>query len=607
MLAAITVLLTLVAFYVLALLPLLAQERRLLIAPMIGQLEDCIQGEAMRPGMTADPAYVQCHSPEGSAAPVIEATLSALGPRRSRNDEYELGYTQFVPLLRYLVQQGDDWVVDQVAVGRLMKSLAQTDRRVVLYLFSTHFSAPAPIEPVLAADPANMAYTPLGPLGIDKYYGMDLYPWSIARTDNSLTQRRLQVIEALSRALCAQPQAVRDRLAGITVLGETHHQFPSFETGMGYDRPYQVSDYSDTSVKGFRAFLVQRFGHIDALNAALGGASFAGFTEVSPPAKDIRREPMRNFWEHMDHFASGSLPVAGWLAPDPRLTGWLRIYLDGQTVARVHAGLGRQDVLANKPELATADVGWRYDLDYRQLSHGIHQIAVLAETRTGELALLESRPISVMDRQQTTPRPVAQQTLPRFERLPGLLGYMDQPQPSANYYYNPLAALWQEFREQQVVNYLRFMERPLAMSCLAPVPRYIHQLIPFPNPSWDPGKYGVEASLQATGDLRLGVSLYGEAGYGRSFFDWKEAHRHGPYGITEFHPLRSMELDELQRTFQAHKNHGASFLSFFLEARGEHLTPTADTVQNQLSLDPANQQNGSDRLYRSVQRLLAQP
>ncbi len=107
--------------------------------------------------------------------------------------------------------------------------------------------------------------------------------------------------------------------------------------------------------------------------------------------------------------------------------------------------------------------------------------------------------------------------------------------------------------------------------------------------------------------MRLGVSLYGESGYGRSFFDWKEAHRHGPYGITEFHPLRAMAADELQRIFQAHQDHGARFLSFFVEARGEHLVPAAGSVQNPLALDPANPQNGSDRLYQSVQQLLAQP
>jgi hypothetical protein len=139
------------------------------------------------------------------------------------------------------------------------------------------------------------------------------------------------------------------------------------------------------------------------------------------------------------------------------------------------------------------------------------------------------------------------------------------------------------------------------------VPRYIHQLIPFPNPSWDPGKYGVEASLQATGDMRLGVSLYGEAGYGHSFFDWKKTHRHGPYDITEVHPLRGMSAQELKRTFQAHLDHGARFLSFFVEARGERLVPAANTVQNPLALDPANPHNGSDRLYRGMQQLLTQP
>lgn len=599
-------LLALVAVYVLNVAPHLPSNR-LLLAPMVGGLSPCLHGEPAPTFLAHDPAFARCQGPQGSAAPLLEATLAALDPVTEAHQPFDLGYTLYAPLLKFLVPRGDTWQVDDVAIARLVNTIAQQPRRLVLYLFSTHFSSGAAIEPVLAADPRNMAVLPTGVMHEDKYYGMPLYPWSIARLDNGITARRIQVIEAISRALCAQPQAVRDRLAGITLLGETHHHFPSFEGGMGFDGAYVVSDYSDASVAGFQADLARRFGNVQAMNRALGGAPFTRFADVQPPAKDIRKDRLQHFWEHLDGFAAGRLPISGWLAPNPQLTGWVRIYLNGALLARVNASLGRQDVLFHKPELGTADVGWRYDLDYRHLPYGVYQVTVMAEAVQGQAWLMDNRSISLMRPDQSAPPVLPSQPLPGHAIGRAWRGHVDQPQPGAAYFFNPLAALWQDFRGQQVVRYLQYMERPLQASCLAPVPRYVHQLIPFPNPGWDDSKYAVEPSLEAAGDLQLGVSLYGEAGYGRSFLQWKEDHRRGGYGVTEFHPLRGMEAGELRRTLQAHQDHGARFVSFFMEGRGEQAAPDARQVQNFLAFDPANADRGSNQLYRSVQQLLAAP
>jgi hypothetical protein len=151
------------------------------------------------------------------------------------------------------------------------------------------------------------------------------------------------------------------------------------------------------------------------------------------------------------------------------------------------------------------------------------------------------------------------------------------------------------------------MDRAVASSCLARTPRYTHQLLPFPNPTWDASKYAIDASLTDRGSMKLGVSLYGEAAYGRSFLDWTAANQPGEYGITEFHPLRAMDAAELRRTFQTHRDNGARFLSFFLEAKGENPEPEADAQGNRHSFDPANTLYGSDQLYRSTQELLSQP
>ena len=89
---------------------------------------------------------------------------------------------------------------------------------------------------------------------LDRYMGVPMYPWSVARLDNPITERRDEAMRAVSGALCRLPAAARQRLVGINLLGETHQLYPDFETGMGTDRPYVVTDYSPTSRAGLLPF-----------------------------------------------------------------------------------------------------------------------------------------------------------------------------------------------------------------------------------------------------------------------------------------------------------------------------------------------------------------
>lgn len=595
----------------------LAPNHRLLLAPMIGQMEACLTRAKLPPEHVIDPAFTLCNSEQGSAAAVIQSTLAQLGPRDSRDGNYQLGYTLNVPLLKFMVLREGRWQVDQEGVKRMVKTIAQSDRSLILYLFSTHFSSFAPVEAMLATDPNNVAVTQDGQLGLGKHYGMDVYPWTVARTDNSLTEMRVKVIDAFVNELCQrQPKYVRDRIEGITLLGETHHLFPDFEAGMGYGGKYRISDYSQVSVRDFQTFLKFRFKDVSALNAALGGAPYQEFASIYPPSKDIRKDRLNHFWEHIDSYAAGSMPVSGWLAPQPNLTGWVNVYLNGVLQKRVRAGLGRQDVKDHVPGISTANVGWRYELDFHSLTPGIYEVAALAEVHEGLPVLLGRKNISVMNRDQSTPQRIQRVELPGHRSAPGILASFDQPPPDSAYFFNPMAALWREFREQQVVRYYQFVSRPLRHSCLAGTPRYIHQLFPYPNPSWDPTKYAVSASLTQDSDLRLGVSLYGEGSYGESFFDWQQSlirtnqsladHRLKAYGVTEFHPLRGMDTQELGGVLIRHRDSGAQFLSFFLEGRGPVNRPYAVTGPTIPFFGESNTQNGSDQLYRSLKELMIQ-
>jgi hypothetical protein len=364
--------------------------------------------------------------------------------------------------------------------------------------------------------------------------------------------------------------------------------------------PYVVSDYSAASVDGFRAFLRQRFGAIDALNRDVG-ERFASFDEVDPPGLP---GGMARPSQHIDSAAHGRLPLAGWAfdtqraGPDPV---WIRIYRDGAQIARVPAGFGRQDVLQAMPAIGTADVGWRFDMDFTGLAPGEYRLDFVVERSAGALASLGARRIIVSGTSPRMPAPAAGSP-PDPGNPQGLQGSIDHPVDGARVIYNPLVPLWHEFRGQQVVDYLSVFERLVRASCLAEVPLYTHQIAPFVNPGWDATKFAVDASLRQPGGLGLGISLYGEATYGSSFFDWLGTTSHRHYGVTEFHPLRAMSTEEFSATIERHRSRGAIFVSFFLDARP--IGSRDPALGNAFSFDPVNPLFGSDKLYEATRELL---
>jgi hypothetical protein len=570
------------------------------LAPMIGIVETCLTAQSPVSGVPDDDLVPTCTGPAGSASALVESTLSALAapglPRRG----YELGYTLPVPLLKLFRPSGNDWTIDGDALGRVVRTIRDTSRPVVVYLFSTHFAVNAPIEEALAADPLNLSVTPAGPLSRDKYYGTDIYNWTFAGTDNPITRRRVQATQAVLSEICKLEPRQLAKIRGVSLLGELHHLFPGFQGGMGFDMPYLVSDYSEVSKAGFREYLRAEYGDIDRLNAALG-THWIEFHQIEPPSKDIRTMPLRDFSEHIDSFAHGSVPVAGWAYLEPTASSPrnVRIYLNGELAGTTGVTLGRQDVLQAMPELGDANTGWRFNLDFRALPAGLHRIDVLLEDGPGPMIHLATRQVAIMDRQQHSPRPMPQKPLPPSrEPGPSFKGHVDLPVNESSYYYNPLVPLWHDFRGRQVVDYLEYFGAVVKTSCLADTKLYTHQIVPFTNPGWDENKFAIHASLQPLRDIGLGVSLYGEPTYGNSFMQWLSTSGHRAYGVTEFHPLRAMEPVELRKVLDAHAARGAKFVSFFLEPRWNGRLVARQ--HNIFSLDPENPEFGSAQLYRAV-------
>jgi hypothetical protein len=583
--------------------------QRLLLAPMIGALDNCLFAKSAAHSRAA------CGGPSASAVHLIEATLQSLGPQFSKDGRFELGYTLNVPLLR-LFNRGADggWHIDTEAVRRVAHTIRDIDRPAVLYLFSTHFGVGGAMEAHLAQDAANLAHTPQGPLPKDKYYDTEILPWSVARTDNELTLRREQAMRAVLAEVCAQPSAVQKRVKAVTVLGEVHQLFPGFEAGMGFESPYRVTDYSEVSRRGFQRFLAEQFGQISRLNAWVN-AEYPGFDAVEPPARDIRTQPLRTFHDHIDAYAGGRFPVSGW-ASVPGRAGqplWMRVYVNGQQVARVPVNQGRQDVFAARPDLPSADVGWRHDVDFSRFATGLYQVDMALESPDGGLQHLGRRAVGVLDRTQLPPAVLPQTPLPAMrEPDTDTAFYVDSPKDQQSVYFNPLVPLWHGYRASQVTAYLAHMGKVVQNTCLGPVVS-THQIIPFTNPGWDESRFAINDSLRLAGGMGLGISLYGEPIYGDSLTKWLNGTAQpgavrprpgvsGQYGITEFHPLKPLDAQELREALLRHWGQGAYFVSFFLEPRWEG--GRIEPGMNLFSLDPQNPRFASDRLYQSFSNLL---
>lgn len=583
----------------------------LLLAPMVGVIDSCVWEPSASAAPLPPDLQTSCTGPEGSAAALLEATLSALSPLQPQGRAaaaYTLGYTLPVPLLQLFRQSADGWAIDPDTVNRLVRTVRDTDRPLILYLFSTHFATDAPLETALAQDPANLAHTRDGPLAPSRYYDSVIHNWSLASTENELSARRVQATQAVLEAMCRLPAKDVAKIKGVTLLGELHQLFPDFEAGMGFDAPYRVTDYSPTSVAGFQRFLRQEFGRIEQLNRVLG-ADYPSFDAVQPPSRNIRTEPLQRFTEHIDSFAHGSLPISGW-AYVPQAQGaapaWVHIYRNGVFVGKTPVNQGRQDVLAAKPEFGDANTGWRLDMDFRRLPAGMHRVDAFLEPTPGHLVHLGTRHIALMGRDQSAPQALPQKSLPASVPADAALqAHIDLPTEQSSYYYNPLVPLWHSFRQQQVVDYLQFVNGAVNQSCLAGTPHYTHQIIPFSNPSWDANKYAIQASLQPIQGIRLGVSLYGNAAYGEVFSRWYRQTSHAGYGVTEFHPLKAMDAPAVQQMLGQHAQRGAEFVSFFLEPRWQGALVARG--HNTFSFGPENTQFGSAALYQAVQQVLTAP
>jgi Beta-galactosidase len=578
----------------------------LVIAPMMGGTFNC-QEATDNPTITnEDEAARLCASLGKTAGSRIESALAAIGPKTSPSGEYQLGYTLIVPLFRYFTKVNGAWKLDTDMLKANLATIADVDRPVVVHLSSTHFTyAGLDFSRELAQDTRNLQWTRSGPVVPSDYFNVAINAWTLADFNAPVNVARREAMNGAIDALCTLPAAARERIVGVSVLGETHDVFPNLETGPTFDiRPDQLTDYSPVMTQGFRVWLSQKYTSINQLNQHLG-ASFASFDAINAPAKDLRTEQLGSFFEHMDNYAAGKVSFAGWVRDQRGRNLSVQVLVDGKPVGNAGLGYSRTDV-AEALGLTDPNVGFRYSLDFRQLGYGSHTVEVLVNTG-GPPVLLAKRELVYIDRNLSpwSKIPATDSAAVQLSSDSALSGGLDAPGGGlVSIFYNPMADLWLQFRNQVVRQYLDGFARIAAKSCISRDKVFSHQISPALYGSWNSDVLAVDGSLMPSDTYLPGTTLYGGAARGGAFTSMRLQLGWERYAVNEMHPLAALADEEYAQMFNLHRIGGAVFVAPYYMNMVPQPLESGQTL-DRFMIDPRNTNLGSDKFYNAIKAAMA--
>ena len=577
-----------------------------LIAPTVEGMLLCDEAEADSKIVSMGAALAMCRQRKSNGAAALTRLLNTLEPGGAKG-QVQVGYTltvQLLSLYRKPVKPSKDWQIDTEQVNALLRVISQVERPVVLYLAADHFDSQGAIVEELRHDPVNLMQLRDGkPLELG-YFGYQIMPWTM-QTDLAIpvNHYRTLALQHIAQRIKALPKPVQNRIAAITLAGELHHMYPDFENGMGRYQDIQVTDYSAASVAGFSQWLQQQYKTIADFNARTG-LVYASFDVVPAPSKDIRKETLAEFGEHYDAFADGTLPLAGWVWDPQASITQLDLYVDGRRIGPVPRGLNRLDVYRAEASILSANVGYRYDLDYSALPPGRHLAQIVAESKKGRHALAEVEFI-VVPRDQSSAlgrAPDRVKWLKKAKSLPGVRTWLDMPRAGQDLYFNPLARDWNRYRNHQVQQFLAAFHQVAVRSGLPADKLYSHQIVPRVNSSWNHQLLAADGTIGGQTAWKQGLNMYG----GSTDSDWMRAYlaqqKITDYGVPEFHPQQWKTPGVHLAALQSHYQGGARFVSpYYFSLVPERFKGTAEHGVNRMELRPDNTKDGSNQLYQAIQ------
>lgn len=577
----------------------------LVIAPTVEGMLLCDEAVADTRIKSMDEAYAFCQQRKLDGSAAVNRLLDTLEPGGPKGN-VQIGYTATLQLLGLYQRTAKGWEIDEAKVDSFLNVIRKVQRPVVLYFSADHFDSVGPIAAELAKDPVNLMQLKDGkPLELG-YFGYRILPYTLS-TDASVpvNHYRFKALEYMARKIRELPKPVQDRIIAYTLPGELHHMFPDFENGMGAYQDIRVTDYSPGSVAGFRQWLQAKYKDIAQFKAQTG-LDYASFDVIPAPSKDIRKEKLNGFGEHYDAFADGTLPVGGWLWDPKQAIERLDLYLDGKLVGPMARGLNRLDVYRAVDNITSPNTGFRYNLDFSNLSAGQHIVQVVAESKGRKYQLAHANFVVVPRNQgkivNMYPRRLGWMPPTSILEKQGVRSWLDMPAQLQDVYYNPLARDWNHYRESQVYAQLAvFHERAVAAG-LPAAKLYSHQIIPDVNPSWNPQLFASTQTLDGKAPWKQGLNMYGGATNSDWLRGFMKQHQIGSgYGAPEFNP-QQWKLDGTHlAALKAHYDAGATFISpYYFSVINQRFKGAAEHGVNRMELSPDNPKDGSDKFYKAI-------
>lgn len=583
-------------------------EEALIIAPMIEGFGYCDQPQFSTTSSQQGLHYQYCKKNGFTIIDNLKQQLDSLEPGGAKG-KIQVGYTYGITLLSLYAKTESGWELDIERIDKIFENIQSIDRPAIIYLMMNHFDSHSELSKELAKDHNNLMLMANGTPPLDTYFETSIIPYTLSTDESIAVNRyRFSAFRAIIERYNLLTDSEKRKIHAFSMIGEIHHMFQNFQGGTGKFNDIKLTDYSASSIKGFQEWLQTKYQAITVLNKKLG-TNVNNWADIQPPYKDIRIEKLTSFSQHIDSYAHGKLPIFGWAwEKKPDYLNSIKVYIDGIYSGNADLHLNRLDVYQALGELATPNVGFRYEIDFSQLVPGIHEIQLIASTKDGEYQMTR-REFSYVDRDQSTPvkieAPNSDTTMQKASSLKHLKFYVDQPIPLQDVYYNPLAKQWNIYRNAQVE---KFITHAWSMALAAGAEKkklFSHQLAPYMNGSWNTVLFGTDQSLSMQSKYLPGITLYGgstDSVQVRENFPVIASKR---YGVPEYH---SQQYKSYQKTFDALNSHfegNASFVTpYYMSVVPDEFQTKSDHLK--FLIDPKNKAYGSHFLFNAIQNMARQ-
>jgi Beta-galactosidase len=552
-----------------------------------------------------DPELVEMLRKSGlTPATMLQGVLSALDGGKPA-EGIELGFMLSINVYDLFTRK-ETWTFDRSKFQFFLDFMRDVGRPVVINLRANHFVGESELARELAADESSLARASDGSFIREIYFNNATFAPVFSQDEHILLNRfRFGGFREATSMLGTFDREVPGLLRAVTLAGELHHYVTNLAdpTSAGRFEGMQTTDYSDASIREFGAWLRARYETVESLNERFG-TSFPTWGEVVPPRVDVTKQPDAALWMHMDSYAAGSVPIFGWAELGER--DRIEIFVDGECQGEARYHLSRLDVYDVLPHLASSDVGFRYELNYRSLQTGAHIIHLVVRRADGSRLLLARRSVCVGAANSGS----SAGAYAHLDGLPaasgaGVAGCADHPADGRTLLYNPYAAEWQTFREFQVSNLLATFTRIALEGGLDPNKIFSHQIASHLEGSWNYAAFAVDTRDIAEAACLPGLSLYGGSVTSPHLLSLTKGR---PYGVSELHP----RMEKLQsraiyrRTLEYHRENGAAFVCpYFMGIARKHFCGPRNTVGD-MRIHPLNPVLGSSFFYAALREFLRQ-